>query len=378
METEIVEFDLSSVRTRLASLYSNYLETGSSDDWIAFERVVYAASRNGCSHKDLILIIVYLVFDYGRYSKNDVDFTKFTSLQNILEKAKKYRKQDLDRLPGKHYSITSLHNPYCKQNWYIEESYMTYDGSDGPLRRDDIIYREDGPAQSWYDLDDNVFLECYLKYDSAMTKYYCEWFHGSRFDRHFTQGPAFWTRKPLFNPNYSYIEFYAMDDIIQRMPHLPSITLKLSDGSGEIQIHNGSFGEVLYMTATGMNYKLIEFDDSYPMDAEQFYLFLKYPITVSNKHYGIIAVFRKIVWSDGVIYERTGKNTFVAIYPDGERRNYRDKYQTGRLENPFRLEYPPTEAYCPTPNLILHYTASDNIVDYLAGVPRDLGILISP
>ena len=43
------------------------------------------------------------------------------------------------------------------------------------------------------------------------------------------------------------------------------------------------------------------------------------------------------------------------------------------LENPYRLEYLYRDE---RPYLILHYELTDNIVDYLIGVPRDLGELI--
>ena len=164
-----------------------------------------------------------------------------------------------------------------------------------------------------YDADLNIIKCGYTRLlDADLAR--SMWFPDHIFDRPFVEGPAFVCSLPICDGKFNYVEFYADQDLIQRQPHLPSITMKLSDGSGELSVHTGSFGEVNYIHASGnMPYTFVEFEHSYEMNGDCFYAYI---FNKSANAYGIIGIFTKIIWSDGVIYQRLTDNTYVAIYPD--------------------------------------------------------------
>jgi hypothetical protein len=193
------------------------------------------------------------------------------------------------------------------------------------------------------------------------------------FSRYFTEGPAHFSKIPSVDNKFGYVEFYAHGNIIQRQPHLPSITLKLLDGSGDIKVHTGSFGEVLYIYASGnVPYTFVEMQESYQMNGDRFYDFINCSRMAPGIAgiYGIVGIFKKIIWADGVIYERLTDDSYVAIYPNGKREYYKDTYTYLNMFGPLW--------YNNGTGFQLNYSRIKIVkvkFDYLLDVPRDMGVL---
>ena len=233
------------------------------------------------------------------------------------------------------------------------------------------IHRDDGPAIVNYDIDWNIVEESYLQYcghreDSI-------WYPNSVFHRPYMEGPVFQSK--IVSSNYQYMEFYAEHDIVLRQPHLPSITLQLANGGGEIRVHTGSLGEVLCLHAVGLDFTFVEFENSYPIRAEQFWQFLEHytsPTRIPSNRYGVVGIFKKIIWSDGVIYQRNGNDIYVAIFPDGHREYFKDIYTYYKLYERLGVNRSKDGRYLEPDYYSYH--RFDNTVDYLVDCPREMGI----
>jgi hypothetical protein len=126
--------------------------------------------------------------------------------------------------------------------------------------------------------------------------------------------------------------------------------------------------------AVGLDFTFVEFVNSYPITAEQFWSFLENysPTRIPHKYYGIVGTFKKIIWSDGVIYQRNGNDIYVAIFPDGHRKYFKDIYTYHKLYK--HLGVNRTKDGKLLGQSYRDYFRTDNVVDYLVDCPRKMGI----
>ena len=260
---------------------------------------------------------------------------------------------------GRHY-----HRQYsCIVYISYYESYLVIE-----LRYVNYIHephRVDGPTIVKYDIDWNILEESYLVFREH-EHMYSSFDNCSIFHRPYIEGPAFQSK--IASSMYRHVEFYAEEDIVLRQPHMPSITLKFADGAGEINVHTGSLGEVLYLNAIGLDFKFVEFEISYPVFASQLFQFL-------NQHkyrYGVVGIFKKIIWSDGVIYQRNGNDIYVALFPDGHLEYFYDIYTYDNIYGHLGFKRNEAGKYL-EPDYSKHYLSKSK-VDYLVDCPRVMGI----